>query len=99
VIAIDIPLTAFQIVYGALARWYKSPLDSFRRSPVFMAEIMTDDTGDVIDANASHADNHTWPAYRGHHEFLFHTTMFNCPPIILGKAIDDAIIILNTQSQ
>ena len=44
-------------------------------------------------------NNPPWPAYRGYHEFSFaHATMSNRLPTILGKAIDDAITTLNTES-
>jgi hypothetical protein len=44
-------------------------------------------------------NNPPWPAYRGYHEFSFaHATMSSRLPTILGKAIDDAIVTLNTES-
>ena len=44
-------------------------------------------------------NNPPWPAYRGYHEYSFaHATMQSRLPTILGKAVDDTIQTLNTES-
>ncbi|KAF8808126.1 DUF89-domain-containing protein [Phlegmacium glaucopus] len=44
-------------------------------------------------------NNPPWPAYRGYHEYSFaHATMQSRLPTILGKAIEDATLTLNSQS-
>jgi hypothetical protein len=44
-------------------------------------------------------NNPPWLAYQGYHEFsLAHATMSSLLPTILGKAVDDAVTTLNTES-